>query len=135
MLVAAASAAGIVAASPAAAIGSDRLGCYVTPASTQQSLQSIECYNNSKYSTSYTATFAVASPTRSYTYAWSVPSGYASLITSGCTATSSVCKIGGLSPVLLVTVSVTLKLNGTTVSTQSVTADIETWCSPSQWCG
>jgi hypothetical protein len=126
---------GVLAASPAAAITSDTLGCYVTPSQTQPFLRADGCFNNSMYSTTYTATFQVASPTQSYTYAWSVPSAYVSRITAGCTASSSVCNIGGLRATSVVTVSVTLNLNGTAVSTQSVTADIEPWCTPSQWCG
>jgi len=125
---------GVVNASPATALVPDAFGCYVLPSHSQPVLRQNECFNSGAYETSYTATFQVASPSHPYTYAWSVPSAYVSHITSGCT-TTSICNIGNLTTGMQVTVSVSFSWNGSVAGGGSATADIEPWCSPTEWCG
>lgn len=120
-------------ASPAAALGGESLGCYISPSRYPPQLQQGECVNSTMPASSYSATFGVMGESGSYSYAWSVPSLYTSKIAGGCTSGYDYCVLSGLTPTRLVTVSVTIGQNGQ-FATLSATADIEPWCG-NYFCG
>ena len=129
---AAATALTVVDAGPAAALGGEQLGCYVSPTHFYPQASLGYCANNSMPDRSYTAVFEVMYLNGSYSYAWSVPAFYASKITNGCTSSSHYCILGNLVPTAHITVSVTITQSGQSASLEA-TAIIEPWCGDT-WC-
>jgi hypothetical protein len=116
----------VFAAAPASALtGNEQLGCYVTPSPTQPYPVAEAC-GNRMAATSYGAKFQVMNGSGTYSYAWSVPSEYASNISSGCTSTTGYCILGNLTPERQVPVSVTISQAGQ-AATLTATADIVTY--------
>jgi hypothetical protein len=111
---------------PAAALGSERLGCYITPTHTVPLQLHANSCSTGMMASSYQATFGVMNQNGSYSYAWSVPAQYAGNITSGCTTTER-CNLSNLIAGSEVTVSVTITQNGQSAKL-SATAYINQWC-------
>jgi hypothetical protein len=116
-------------AAPASALtGNERLGCYVTPSSTQPRPVADECANNMT-ATSYQVKFQVLNESGTYSYSWSLASVYTSHISSGCTSTTDYCILTNLAPAQQVKASVTIRQNGQS-ATLTATADVATCSYP-----
>lgn len=118
---------GLVAPSPAGALGGESLGCFVTPNSHQSYPN--RC-TNPVASNSYGVDFRVLNGTGSYSYAWSVPAEWAGYFSPGCTSTSADCWLTGIpasTDSQVITVSVRLSQGGSSV-TLTATADLEPSC-------
>jgi hypothetical protein len=113
---------GVLAASPASALGGESLVCGVSPGYSSGSV----CYNDAP-SSQYTVSFGVANESGSYTYAWSVPSPWSGRIVSGCTSTTDYCQVTAGNRSAEITVSVTLTQGGAS-ETLSATAVMDPWC-------
>jgi hypothetical protein len=112
-------------AGPAAALGGEQLGCYITPTPPPAQYHARSCSDGP--GSTYSAAFGVMNGNGTYSYAWSVPAAYTSHIASGCTADTPRCVLSNLTPTSEITVSVTITQNGQS-ATLSATAYINQWC-------
>ncbi|MEO6703651.1 MAG: hypothetical protein ABI140_09665 [Jatrophihabitantaceae bacterium] len=123
----------LAAAAPAAALGGESFGCYVSP-SHRPPAPNYFCANNNMPYSSYSATYVLSGLSGSYGYAWAIPAGLTSKISMGCTSTDSYCTLGNLTPIVgEFYVSVTISQGG---QSSTLTADtyIAPWCG-NDWCG
>lgn len=85
---------GLVAASPASALGGESLGCTVNPGGSSTYANRCSSYGPAG---NYQVQFQVLNGTGTYSYAWTVPATNAG-ITGGCTSTSSYCTLTTAAP-------------------------------------
>jgi hypothetical protein len=105
----------LVPTSPAAAIGSETLGCRISPSQTWQ--YTPERCHTTYASSQYTVSFTVLGGSGSYRYSWRPP---VAQIVDGCTATTNSCNVRaygvGASQSLRATVTITQSGRSRTLS-------------------
>jgi hypothetical protein len=117
-------------AGSASALGGETFGCKVSPGTVLT--YNTYCNNHTKIASSYQVGFVVQNETAPSTYSWSVPTAYASMISSGCTSTSSGCTLTIPNSDSYIAVSVTLTQDGAS-ETLSAFASIARGCG-NQFC-
>jgi hypothetical protein len=111
-------------AGSASALGGETLGCRIAPGTEFNFYQF--CHNTQR-ANQYGVAFMVQNVTSSPTYSWSIPTAYQSMISQGCTSTSSTCTLSVGKTEQDIPVSVTLTEGGAS-RTISSEATIFSYC-------
>ncbi len=107
----------------ASALGTESLGCRITPAPAGYPISPGQC-GNVEHAQTYGVGFQISGETGTYSYAWSVPSQYVPNIYGGCTSTTDYCAFTTTRQNAEIAVSVVVTQNGSS-ETLSATAEID----------